>query len=93
MKAKEAKRKTASGVKVDTNVRCDRVYPTEKTKKTMADLQTIGFRVTREQAVHLARVLLVVAQDWDEIELTAYRFERRNTDGTYRLTITSQRLD
>lgn len=85
-----SKRKSASAVKVDTNVRCSRIYPTEDTKKTVADLQSVGIKLTKEQAVHLARVLLVVAQDWNEIDVTAYRFEKRNADGTYRLTITSQ---
>jgi len=33
---------------------------------------------------------LVVTQEWEEIDITAYRFEKRHEDGTYRLTITSQ---
>lgn len=84
------KRQSASAVSVDTNVRCLRVYPTEDTKRTVADLQTVGIRLTKEQAIHLARVLLVVTQEWDEVDITAYRFEKRQEDGTFRLTITSQ---
>jgi len=42
-----------------------------------------------EQAIHLARVLLAVTQDWEEVDITGYRFEKRQQDGTYRLTITS----
>lgn len=64
------KRQTASGVKVDTNVRCARIYPTEDTKKTVVDLQSVGIKLTKQQAIHLARVLLVAAQDWDEIDVT-----------------------
>jgi hypothetical protein len=84
------KRQSASAVTVDTNVRCLRVYPTEDTKRTVTDLQTVGIRLTKEQAIHLARVLLVVTQEWDEVDITAYRFEKRQEDGAYRLTITSQ---
>src|SRR5687767_13540294 len=55
----------------------------------IADLQTIGIRLNREQAIHLARVLLAVTQEWDEIDITGYRFRRRQDDGTYLLTVTS----
>ena len=84
------KRQSASAVSVDTNVRCLRIYPTEDTKRTVSDLQTIGIRLTKEQAIHLARVLMVVTQEWDEVDITAYRFEKRQEDNTYRLTVTSQ---
>jgi hypothetical protein len=55
----------------------------------VADVQTVGINLTREQAIHLARVLLAVSQDWEEIDITAYRFKRRQSDGLYPLTITS----
>lgn len=84
------KRKTASAVEVNTNVRCERIYPTEDTKKTIADLQSVGIKLSNEQALHLARVLLAVTQDWDHVDITAYRFDQRKSDGSYRLTITSQ---
>jgi hypothetical protein len=84
------KRQSASAVSVDTNVRCLRIYPTEDTKRTVSDLQTVGIRLTKKQAIHLARVLLVVTQEWDEVDITAYRFKKRQEDGSYRLTITSQ---
>lgn len=86
------KRQTASSVSIKTNVRCQRIYPTEDTKRTIADLQTVGIRLTKEQAIHLARVLLAVTQDWDEVDITAYRFDKRQDDETYRLTITSQAM-
>ena len=84
------KRQSASVISVDTNVRCLRVYPTEDTKRTVSDLQTVGIRLTKEQAVHLARILLVVTQEWEEVDITAYRFEKRQEDGTFRLSVTSQ---
>jgi len=70
-----------------------RIYPTENTRKTIADLQTVGFHLSCEQAIHLARVLLAVTQDWKEVDITGYRFERRRRDGTYSITVTSYRPD
>ena len=84
------KRKSASSVSVDTNVRCLRVYPTEDTKRTIAKLQSVGIKLSKTQAIHLARVLLVVSQEWDEVDITAYRFDKRREDQMYRLTVTSQ---
>ncbi len=90
MEEPRMKRQSAGSVSIDTNVRCLRIYPTEDTKRTVSELQTVGIRLAKEQAIHLARVLLVVTQEWDEVDITAYRFEKRQDDGTYRLTITSQ---
>jgi hypothetical protein len=90
MKQLRLKRQSASSVNVDTNVRCLRVYPTKETKRSVSELQTVGIRLNKEQAIHLARVLLVVTQEWDEVDITAYRFEKRQEDGTFRLTITTQ---
>jgi hypothetical protein len=84
------KRQSARSISIDGNVRCDRVYPTEDTKRTVEDLQTVGIKLNKEQAIHLARVLLAVTQDWDEIDITAYRFKKRKDDGTYVITVTSK---
>ena len=65
------KRRSSSSIKVDPNVRCQRIYPVEDTKKEVGDLKTVGFTVTREQAIHLSRVLLAVSQEWDEMQVTA----------------------
>ncbi len=46
-------------------------------------------RLNREQAAHLALVLLVATREWDAIDITAYRFGPRKSDGTYNLTVTS----
>jgi hypothetical protein len=83
------KRQSAKAITIETNVRCVRVYPTESTKRTMADLKTVGIRLTKEQALHLARVLLAVTQEWDVIDITAYRLRRRHEDSTYTITVTS----
>jgi hypothetical protein len=54
----------------------------------VAELQTIRIKLNKEQAIHLARVLLVVTQEWNEIDITAYRLTKRS-DGTYQVIITS----
>lgn len=82
-------RKSATSIRVDPNIRCLRIYPAEGTKKNVGDLQTVGFKLSRDHAVHLARVLLAVSQDWSEIDITGYRLEKRKTDGTYHITVTS----
>ena len=82
-------RRTIKSVTIDPNVRCHRVYPAEDSKREMSKLQTVGLTLTSDQAVHLARVLLAAAQDWDAIDLTAYRFTRRKSDRTYQITVTS----
>jgi hypothetical protein len=82
------KRKSPGSITIDPNVRCQRIYPIEGTKKEVADLKTIGFKLTKDQAIHLARVLLAVSQEWEEMEVTGYRFDKRR-DGTFHLTVTS----
>jgi hypothetical protein len=92
MKASSTKRKAASSIKIDTNVRCLRIYPVEdgrKTAKSIADLKTVGLKLSRDQAIHLARVLLAAAQEWDEIDITAWRVYKRQSDGTYNVTVTT----
>jgi hypothetical protein len=82
-------RKTATSIRVDPNVRCLRIYPVEGTAKKIVELQTVGLKLSREQAVHLARVLLAMSQDHNFIEITARRFEQRKSDGTFGITVTS----
>jgi hypothetical protein len=86
-------RKSPKSIGIDPNVRCLRVYPTEETDKSVKDLKTVGIRLSREQGIHLARVLLAGTQEWDEIDITAYRLARRKSDGTYHITVTSFRLE
>ena len=86
------KRKAASSIKIDPNVRCLRIYPVEDNRnstKTISDLKTVGIKLSREQAIHLARVLLAAAQEWDEIDITAWRVYRRQSYGTYNVTVTA----
>ena len=82
-------RKSAKSITVNPNVRCLRVYPVETTSKSVKHLKTVGMKLSREHAIQLARVLLAVTQEWNEIEITAYRLKKRKSDGTYPLTVTS----
>ena len=84
-------RKSPKSITIDPNVRCLRVYPTEDSDKNVKNLKTVGIKLSKDQAIHLARVLLAVTQEWDEIDITAYRFKKRKTDGTYQITVTSFR--
>jgi hypothetical protein len=72
-------------------VRCLRIYPVEDTTKDVKKLKTVGLKLSRDQAIHLARVLLAVSQEWDEVDITAYRLEKRKSDGTHQVTVTSVR--
>jgi hypothetical protein len=88
------RRQATSSIKIDPNVRCLRIYPVEDNRnstKSIADFKTVGIKLSKEQAVHLARVLLAAAQEWDEIDITAWRVYRRRSDGTYNLTVTTAR--
>jgi hypothetical protein len=81
-------RKTPRSIQVDSNLRCQRIYPVEGSKKRVDDLRTIGIKLNREQAINLARVLLAVTQDWEDVDITGYRFEKRKSDGSYMVTVT-----
>jgi hypothetical protein len=90
IRKKPLKRKAATSIRVDPNVRALKVYPVSGTRKTTQDLNSVGVKLTRDQAVHLARVLLAVSQDWDDVEITAYRLAPRRSDGTYGVTVTTR---
>ncbi len=96
MARKTIKRRSVKRITVAQNVRCQRIIPVEASQNTPCAARhsarwmgkTISFHLTKEQAIHLARVLLAATQEWDEIDITAFRFQRR-TDGTYPVTVTS----
>jgi uncharacterized protein Smg (DUF494 family) len=83
------KRKSSRSITIRSNVRALRIYPIEETDKRVSELKTVGLKLSQDQAVHLARVLLAVTQEWDEIDITGYRLKRRRSDGTYQVTVTS----
>lgn len=61
-------RKSPAHVTVDPNVRCLRIYPVENSNKQVRDLKTVGIRLNPDQAIHLARALLAVSQEWQSID-------------------------
>jgi hypothetical protein len=84
-------RKSAGAIPIAPNVRCQRIYPVEDTRKNVSELKTVGIKLSKDQAIHLARVLLAVSQEWDKVDITGWRFDKRHSDRTYHLTITSNR--
>jgi len=82
-------RRSARAVRINANVRCQRIYPIGGSSKTIEDLDTVGFKMNRQQAIDLARVLLAVTQDWEVIDITGFRLKERKSDKTFPLTITS----
>ena len=81
-------RKSSTSVTISPKLRCQRVYPVQGTKRTAAELKTVGFKLNRDQAIALARVLLAVSQDWTGIEVTAFR-SKRFSDGSFPITVTT----
>lgn len=81
-------RKSATSVTISPKLRCQRVYPIPGTKRTVAELKTVGFKLTRDQAISLARVLLAVSQNWSTIDVTGFR-SKKFSDGTFPITVTS----
>jgi hypothetical protein len=90
-------RASVKQITVDQNVRTRRIYPVEDTINTPCPARhsknwkgdTVAFSLTKEQAIHLARVLLAATQEWDEIAVVAWRRQKRKSDGTYPITVSS----
>lgn len=81
------KLRSVKSIKLDTSVRCQRVYPVPDTKKTVKDLDTVAFKLTKEQGIELARNLLAATKGWEEIKVTGRRLKIRK-DGTSYITVT-----
>jgi len=74
-------RRTIRSIRVPTATSCDAVYPKSGTHTT------IGLLLNREQAISLARLLLIASQDWEQVLVTAWRLDR--PDGTFEVTVTT----
>ena len=81
-------RKSLKSLTIDQNVRCQRIIPVEGSPRQTAELHTVGFTLTKDQGIRLARVPLAATQEWDTIDITAFRLRKR-FDGTFPVTITS----
>lgn len=84
---------TTKSLKVKTPLHCYKIYPTEQSTRTMEELKTVAVRLTKQQAVDLATTLLLAAQTWNIIDVTAFRKHKSKAKGEYPLTVTSQRKD
>ena len=82
-------RKSPRSITINPNLRCLRIYPIEATNKSVNELKTVGLKLSKEQAINLSRILLAVTQEWEEVDITAYRFDKRKSDDTYHITVTS----
>ena len=79
-------KKLLTSLTIDTHVRCLQVFPKEK-QAAYKDLKTMGVKLSREEALHLARAILAATQDWQEVELVVHRFDKRKSDNTYLLSV------
>jgi hypothetical protein len=81
------RRKSVRDITLDTRVVCEAVYPRPGTQKTIRNLKTVSFKLTRGQGIELARSLLVATKEWEKIDVKAERRPRK--DGRYNVTVTS----
>lgn len=79
-------KKLLTSLTIDTHVRCLQVFPKEK-QAAYKDLKTMGVKLSREEALHLARAILAATQEWEEVELVVHRFDKRKSDNTYLLSV------
>jgi hypothetical protein len=78
--------KPFTSLTIDTHIRCLQVFPKEE-DAAYKDLDTMGVRLSREEALHLARAILAATQEWEEVELVVHRFDKRKSDNTYLLSV------
>jgi hypothetical protein len=90
-------RQSVKQLTVNQNVRCESIYPDPDEPHTDCPAghsarwkgDTIAFHLTRQQAIDLAKVLLVGSQEWDSMTVTAFRTHKRKSDGTYPVTVSA----
>lgn len=83
-------RESVNGLGVDSNIHCTKVYPVLGSRKAAPDLKSVGIKLTRSQAAHLARALKEASKAWDYIDITAYRAPNK-ADHLHHLTVTGLR--
>jgi len=90
MSKKRNPRVSAGSVSPRSNIRAEAVYPVPGTKRTLAELKSVGIRLTAVETVRMATAMLVLAQTCDEIDITAWRDGPRASDGTRKVTVTAR---
>jgi hypothetical protein len=78
--------KPVTSLTIDMHIRCLQIFPKEK-DAAYKDLATMGVKLSREEALHLARAILAATQEWEEVELVVHRFDKRKADNTYLLSV------
>lgn len=79
-------KKPVTSLTIDTHVRCLQIFPKEK-EAAYKELKTMGVKLSRQEALHLARAILAATQEWEEVELVVHRFDKRKSDNTYLLSV------
>src|SRR5262249_10425746 len=90
-------RQSVKQLTVDQNVRCQSIYPDPDEPHTACPAghsarwkaDTIAFQLTRQQAIDLAKVLLVGCQEWESMTVPAFRTQKRKSDGTYPVPVSA----
>ncbi len=82
------KRISSKNIAVNPNVRAKAIYPIAQTNKPISGLKTVGLKLSRDEAIHLARALMAVTQECEEVDITGYRLTKLRADGTHQVTVT-----
>lgn len=90
-------RQSVKQLTVNQNVRCQSIYPDPDEPHTDCPAghsarwkgDTVAFHLTKQQAIDLAKVLLVGSQEWERMAVTAFRTQKRKLDGTYPVTVSA----
>jgi len=83
-----SKRISSKNIAVDPNMRAKAIYPIAQTNTPISGLKTVGLKLSRNEAIHLARALMVVTQECEEVDITGFRLKKRQSDGTHQVTVT-----
>lgn len=83
--------KTTTKISVTSNLSALRIYPMPGTDRTIEDLATVATVFDRNQAIELAKRLLVATGEWDKIAVTDFRLKPRKKDGRFIVTVITAR--
>lgn len=79
-------KKSLTSLSIDMHIRCRQIFPPEN-EAAYKNMETMGVKLSREEALRLARAVLAATQDWQEVELVVHRFDKRPSDRSYLLTV------
>lgn len=64
--------KSIKSIEISSGTKCERIYPV-KPKEDGSLHETVAIKFNKEQAIELAKLLLIAAGEWDQIRVTAFR--------------------